>query len=88
MTENITFWNHWNNQNKGAVEKMTKARAREKAQWEADFYNRPTAVITDALTGYATEPMNPNIPKNEIVEILQPCLERGERGSNDLVLDR
>ncbi len=67
---------------------MTKTQAREKAKWEADFYNRPWAVITDVLIGYATEQMNPNIPENEIVEICQPSPDRGNRGSGDLVLDR
>ncbi len=66
--------------------KMKKKVAREKAQWEADFYNRPWAVIIDHLSGYATEPMNPNIPENEIFEICQPSPDRGNRG--DLVLDR
>jgi hypothetical protein len=67
---------------------MTKQKAREKAQWEADFYNRPWAVIISAVSGYATEPMNPNIPENEIFEICQPSPDRGNRGSGDLVLDR
>jgi hypothetical protein len=57
---------------------VTKQMARNKAQWEADVYKRPVAVVISSVYGYATEPLTPHIPESEIVEICLPPADREE----------